>query len=172
METKIILVGKGASGKDHLSIGLTFFKLRKGVFTTTRKRRPNEIHSYDYHFVTGDQFETLILDEKLFKYEIYDDDYYGITKEEWEKSDYLIMTPSMIKELPKQCRENCKVVYLDIDEQTRRTRLERRAGSESAAERRLINDEKDFKGFIDFDYFIKDQNFDTAEWSRILIKDL
>ena len=49
---KIILVGKAASGKDHMRKILQGRGFTYGVSYTTRPKRPNEIDGEDYYFIS------------------------------------------------------------------------------------------------------------------------
>jgi len=51
------------------------------VSHTTRKPRPNEIDGKDYHFVTIDEFTTLVKKNDFYEYANIFDNYYGTHKE-------------------------------------------------------------------------------------------
>jgi guanylate kinase len=68
------------------------------------------------------------------------------------------MTPGGIAKLSKSDREESTIVYLNIDEETRKTRLAARRDADDV-KRRLDADYADFLDFKDFDYEIKDPNF-------------
>ncbi len=52
MKTKIAIVGKAASGKDHLRKQMIKRGMKFGVSTTSRAPREGEIEGKDYHFVS------------------------------------------------------------------------------------------------------------------------
>ena len=68
------------------------------------------------------------------------------------------MTPGGIAKLSKKDREESTIVYLNIDEETRKKRLEARRDADDV-KRRLEADYADFLDFEDFDREIKDPNF-------------
>jgi hypothetical protein len=68
------------------------------------------------------------------------------------------MTPGGIAKLGKKDREESTIVYLNIDEETRRKRLEGRRDADDV-KRRLEADFADFANFTDYDCEIKDPNF-------------
>ena len=68
----------------------------------------------------------------------------------WDNSIVFIMTPSGISQISEQEREDCVVVYLNIDEDVRRERMRKRSdGGFDKIDRRIEADNKDFKGFIE-----------------------
>ncbi|MCI8956393.1 MAG: guanylate kinase [Eubacterium sp.] len=56
------------------------------VSVTTRNPRENEINGIHYHFITNEQFENMITENKLLEYAGYVDHYYGTPKEFVEES--------------------------------------------------------------------------------------
>jgi len=48
---------------------------------TTRKPRPKEINNQDYHFITTEEFNSLVKENKFFEYANIFDNYYGTHKE-------------------------------------------------------------------------------------------
>ena len=51
------------------------------VSVTTREPRPNEIPGVHYHYISNEQFETMINENKLLEYAGYVDHYYGTPRE-------------------------------------------------------------------------------------------
>jgi hypothetical protein len=70
------------------------------------------------------------------------------------------MTPGGIQKLTEKDRKESLIVYLNIDEDTRRTRLESRRDADDV-KRRLEADFRDFLDFTDFDLEITDPNFEA-----------
>ena len=84
--------------------------------------------------------------------------FYGTSIKEFYSSNLFIMTPKGISKLKPEDREESIVVYLNIDEETRKRRLQERRDADDV-ERRLQADFHDFHEFEDFDYEIKDPSF-------------
>ena len=55
------------------------------VSATTRSIRPGEVDGKDYFFVSKDEFEKMIAQEKLLEYALYGDNYYGTPSEPIDK---------------------------------------------------------------------------------------
>jgi len=156
---KLILVGKAASGKDHLKQKLQKKGFKIGVSHTTRSPRPNEVDGVDYHFVSEFEFIEMIGQEKFIEYMEFNGWYYGQTEEDFNNSDVMIMSKDGLDMLPKFYREQCAVVYLDIDRKTRIERLNYRNDVNDSIMRRMNTDDEQFKDFKDFDIRITNADF-------------
>lgn len=164
---RIILVGKAASGKDYLAE--TFIKngFRKDISFTTRPPREGEENGVTYYFISREDFLFNIEADKLYEHVEFNGWMYGTSKDDWDNAEVFIMTPSGIATISQKDRIDCTVVYIDIPEDVRRERMNTRSDADTT-ERRMRADEKDFKGFIDYDYRIKNPFFDANVWVKIL----
>ena len=155
MERKIILIGKAASGKDFLQMQLVSNGLRPLRQYTTRPKRPTEVGD-EYHFVLEEEFDSIV--DNLTSVQTFNGWRYGIDINEVFLSDVMIFSPANffdMKELLDKNKILYTIVYLDVDEDTRRNRLSVRyvgGNSDDSLERRLIADEKDFKFFDNIDW--------------------
>lgn len=156
---KLILVGKAAAGKDHLKQRLQKKGFNIGVSHTTRKPRVNETDGVDYHFVSEDEFESMIDRGEFIEYMEFNGWYYGQTEEDFNNADVMIMSKDGLDMLPSQYRDQCIVIYLDVDRATRIERLNYRNDVNDSIMRRMNTDEEQFKDFSDFDIRIKNADF-------------
>ena len=159
MTNKFIIIGKAASGKDFLQMQFVcngWIPLRQ---YTTRPKRPNEVGD-EYHFVTEEEFDSI--SDNLMSVQYFNGWRYGYDIKEALTSDVMIFSPanfismhtspdmgSMILEC------SSKIIYLDIDEDTRRERLSVRyvgGNEDDSLERRLQADAKDFEFFDKYDW--------------------
>ena len=164
---RVIIVGQAASGKDYLAEKFVERGFRKGISITTRPMREGEIDGFTYHYVSNPTFMMALSNNELYEHVRFNGWMYGILKADWDIADLFIMTPSGVKSIKKEDRRKCIVVYIEIDEQIRRGRLDARFDSDKT-DRRILADKKDFKGFIDYDYRIKNPSFDATDWINIL----
>lgn len=161
MKRRIIIVGKGGSGKDYLrtilekKLGLSY-----SVSYTSRPKRIGEINGEDYWFVERSYFKE---NSDLF-YEMveFNNWFYGTSIVEFKKSSVLIMTPYGISKIKPEDRDESFIVYLDIPVGIRRSRLSERK-DEDDTERRIIADDIDFEDFEDFDFIITNSAFGDTE---------
>ena len=173
MIERIIIVGKGGSGKDYLRKNLEMMGFKYCTSHTTRPPRDGEVNGVDYFFISDSDAESLILDDSFYEFVTFNNWIYGTSKTEFYSSQLFIMTPSGLGKLLPEDRAESFVVYLDIEEDVRRDRLMQRNDADNV-ERRLGADHKDFEGFKDYDLKITNPTFDTfleiIEESKIGIK--
>ena len=151
---KIIIVGKGAAGKDFLKKRFLDRGFKQSISYTTRPLRPTERNGVDYHFITEAEFEEMIKMKEFREWNVFGDSkwYYGTTLREFKASSLFVMTPSGVRSLTADERAECFVIYLDIEEDVRLKRLKDRYGiDDPETERRLNTDRRDFEDFKDFD---------------------
>lgn len=167
---KLIILGHSGSGKDYLMRKLVEKGLKGCLKTTTRPMRINEVQDVTYNFVDFEIFNKNLNQNNLICYQQFkvtplDKDpeiwYYGITKQEFEKSQVVILTPGELSQIDPEIRKTCFVVYLDIDREIRESRLIVREDNNDSIKRRLDADEKDFLNFNNFDLKITDPEFDV-----------
>jgi len=161
---KIVICGASGSGKDFLLRGLTKKKLRYQPKITTRPKRSLEQEGIEYNFVDNEIFDSLLESNQIKVYQnflINDNDwYYAISNQNFEDNQIFIMTPHEISCLNVEDRKKCFVVYLDMDEDVRRSRITNRDDNSDSIERRIKSDKEDFKRFVDYDLKISDPEFD------------
>ena len=83
----IILTGFSGSGKDTLMEMLlkTRPKFRRIITHTSRPIRPNERYGKDYYFVSHEEFENMIKEDKFIEHVMYGSHYKGTLKDEFQK---------------------------------------------------------------------------------------
>lgn len=159
MKKRLIIVGKGGSGKDHMRKMLQDQGFRYCISHTTRPPRKEETNGDDYFFISLDSaIHDFILKDKFYEYVIFNEWLYGTSKEQFERSNLFIMTPSGISKMDQKDRDESLIVYLDIVEPIRKHRLSMRRDADDV-ERRLKADESDFNDFKNFDERITDPFF-------------
>jgi guanylate kinase len=166
---KIIITGSSGSGKDWLMRQLEKEGLKVSVKTTTRPQRKNEVQSVTYNFINDGEFQSLLENNQFICHQSFyvtpagrdpENWHYGISKEEFDKSQAFIMTPGEILQIDEVTRKGCFVVYLDIDRTIRESRICGRNDFNDSVKRRLDADEKDFFEFFEYDLKITDPEFD------------
>lgn len=160
---RVIIAGKGGSGKDYLRKMLVDLGFRYCVSHTTRPPREGEINGKDYYFISIDSAaHHYIANDLFYEYVIFNDWVYGTSKEEFNRSNLFIMTPSGIQKIKPEDRNESFIVFIDIDEDILRKRLSERNDADKA-ERRIEADREDFKNFSDFDCIINNHDFTIDE---------
>lgn len=168
---KCIIIGKTGSGKSFLFRKLVEKGLQPCLKWTTRPPRKFEKPGVDYNYVSDSDFTNSINENKFLAYQEFqvtpegkspEKWYYGITQEEFENSQVLIMTPGEFQNITTEQRKICFVVYLDIDRDVRESRLFKREDKNDSIKRRLDADDEDFKDLNDYDLKVRDPEF-TAD---------
>ena len=147
MKTRIILVGKGGSGKDYIRKIFERFGFKYCKSYTTRPIRKDEENGKDYIFI---EEKDIPKEEDLYESVYFNNWFYGTPIKEFEKSNLFIMTPKGISSIKKEDREKFLIIYIESDDNIRRKRLSLRKDADDV-DRRIYADEIDFK---DYDYLI------------------
>lgn len=151
------IVGKASTGKDTLTKMLSeTLELPIALSFTTRPMRVGEKQGVEYNFISDDDFWDLHGCDLLAEYTSYEVAsgetwHYGLTKEELEKADYVlvIVNPDGLKQLKEIYGHKICSILIDAPADVRIKRyLDRDEVTESKAEeccRRFLADNKDFK---------------------------
>ena len=142
----IVIIGASASGKTEIAKVLrNKYNYNKCITTTTRPMRFDEVNDVDYHFVSKTSFKKLIEDDKLVEHAIYNNNYYGLQKDDLSKNSLVIMEPNGANELISLLGRDLLVVYVNTKKRVRRKRMLNRGDDLADVKARLKNDSKVFK---------------------------
>ena len=156
---RIILVGRAASGKDHLRKTFECTGFKYAVSYTTRPPREGEVDRKDYIFISPEEAHRMIENDEFYEWVEFNNWIYGTTKKQFHEDDVFIMTPTGISHISREDRERCFVFFLDIAEETRRERMLARQMPGDSVERRIEADRLDFENFKDFDARLTNPDF-------------
>ena len=159
MTGKIALVGKAASGKDFLKKKLIQRGMKFGISTTTRAPREGEVDGVDYHFINENQFLTYVDHGLIVFYQKFNDNYYGITQQEFQSCDAVILNVEALDTMAPEVRNSLFVIYLNIDIQVRMERMKERDVSFTDIAQRIYADDRQYDGFTNYDLMITNPNF-------------
>jgi guanylate kinase len=159
---RIIIAGKGGSGKDYLVKLLKEKELTYSVSHTSRPPRDGEFDGVDYYFVTYEEAMKMANAGDFYEWVEFNKWFYGTSLDEFYRANLFIMTPSGIEKLKAEDRKESLIIFLDIDENILRKRLVGRNDADKA-ERRIDADREDFKNFSDFDCIITNPDFTVDE---------
>lgn len=157
--SRTILVGKAASGKDHLrkvyeSRGYTY-----AVSYTTRPPRPGEIDGKDYIFISEDDFKAMIDRDEWYEWVSFNGWKYGTSKAQFYHDDLFIMTPTGTSHITEEDRKDSLIIFLDMPMDKRVERLNARVMPGDSVVRRILADELDFQDFTNYDIRITNDDF-------------
>ena len=160
-------VGKGTIMKQLLNSDENF---RLSVSATTRAPRPGETNGVEYHFVTKEDFETMIKNDGLFEYATYCDNYYGTPKQ--AVFDMLDKGIDVFLEIEikgflqiKEKYPQCVTIFLlppSIEELERRL-VGRGTESREVIDKRLAAAKEEITYSDQFDYTVINDDVDRAK---------
>jgi guanylate kinase len=173
----IIISGPSGAGKTTLI--RSFLKLKTGyhfsISITTRRPRNGEVEGIDYFFVTADEFEKLIEEEKLLEWAKVHDNYYGSLKS--QVLDYLDAGTNVILDVDEQGAEQlvdrlgeALLLYIipkSLDELSQRLK-NRDTDSSSSIKKRLKDANEQIKKMKNYNAVIVNEDVETA--TRKLVK--
>lgn len=158
------IMGKSAVGKDTLSNKISEnLGIKRVVSCTTRPKRPGETDGVEYHFITSEQMNKYIKENKILNYTSYNIDAdtiweYAYIKDEVEKNNncIMILNPEGLRTITRHFENNKNVeivkILIDAPMEIRIKRSLNRNGTDEKTiteiVRRAIADEQDFE-YID-----------------------
>ena len=139
------------------------------VSYTSRAPRPNEVDGVHYHFVTREQFEAMVARGEFFEHAVVHGDLKGTSRKVVEQT--LAQGRDVLLEIDWQ---GARIVRAQMPEAVSifilppsRAELERRlraraSDSEATIQRRLADAKRDLEHAAEFDYWVVNDNFETA----------
>lgn len=169
----IILTGASASGKTVTALNLQKrFGLVKAITTTTREMRNGETNGVEYFFVSKEEFEKRLTENKFVEHSLYNSNYYGCGVDQVSDNKIVVLDPNGLHSFLKLKNKNIVSFLLIADEKTREKRMVERGDKKENIAQRLKNDVVDFSlekiGKVDF--VINTQNKSIDEVSEMIYK--
>ncbi len=163
----IVLAGASASGKTEVAKVLAKkYGITKIVTTTTREKRKDEVNGVDYFFVSKEEFEKMILDDRFVEYTLYNGQMYGSTKDQIANDKCVVIDPAGLRSYINLNNKDIVTFYLEADEETRHKRMILRGDDAEKIKSRIENDRIAFKkkNIAKVDYVIDaDDKFSIEE---------
>ena len=136
---------------------------------TSRKARPGERHAQHYHFISKEDFESMIAKGDFFEHALVHGDYKGTAKQSVEPQ--LAAGKDVLLEIDwqgaRQVREKLpdviSIFILPPSKEALETRMRNRGqDSEQVITQRLANAREEMSHYSEFDYVIVNEHFDAA----------
>lgn len=141
----IVLSGASASGKTEAAkMLMAKYGILKAITTTTRPMRSKEVNGRDYFFVSKEEFEQMIKDDRFVEHTLYNDNYYGSTKDQIANDRVVVIDLAGLKSYSALNDKRIVTFYLSTCEDIRFKRMLERGDSEADARRRIENDRRLF----------------------------
>ena len=174
----IVVCGFSASGKDSICKYISNKLNYKTIIShTSRPMRPNESEGNPYYFISKQQFEEMITNDKFIEYRTYntllnnnpDTWYYGVHKNSIDlaKHNYIVVLDIWgLQQFKKFYKDNIVLFFINVDEPTRRQRcISRNDFNTTEWDRRYEDDKEVFTPKVinkEADYVIENYDFDKC----------
>ncbi len=168
----VILSGVSGAGKDTVKKEL--MNKMEDVITlpsyTSREPRDGEQEGVEYHFISKDEFKDRIENNEFYEYDVHHENYYGTSRrlmnEKIESGKIIIKdievngTENLINILKNEIK--LITIFLKVDEQELRSRLEKRGESKESIDLRLSRLEYEESKIGLYDYVIKNDDLEKT----------
>ncbi len=170
----LLIVLSGPSGVGKGTVRKALFNmpghnLEYSISMTTRKQRPGEVDGKDYYFVTREEFEKRIKENKFLEYAEFVGNYYGtpldLVNEKLQQGNEVVLEIEVQGAL--QVREKCPdAVFIFLappSKQALYDRLRSRGTeSEDVIEQRVKKADKEFQLAYKYDYIVVNDTVENA----------
>ena len=169
----IVLTGASASGKTVTALDLQKrYGLVKAITTTTREKRVGETNGVEYFFVTKEEFQKRLSENKFVEHSLYNGNFYGCGIDQVSDNKIVVLDPNGLHSFLKLKDKNIVSFLLIADEKTRKERMISRGDKLENVAQRIKNDVDDFSlekiGKVDF--VINTENQSIEETGDIIYK--
>ena len=169
----IVLTGASASGKTVTALDLQRrHGLVKAITTTTREKRVGETNGVEYFFISKEEFEKRLKENKFVEHSLYNGNFYGCGVDQISDNKIVVLDPNGLHSFLKLKNKNIVSFLLVADEKTRKSRMESRGDKDENIKQRIENDVVDFSleriGKVDF--VINTENYSIEEVSDLIYK--
>ena len=169
----IVLTGASASGKTVTALDLQKrHGLVKAITTTTREKRVGETDGVEYFFISKEEFQKRLAENKFVEHSIYNGNYYGCGVDQVSDNKIVVLDSNGLHSFLKLKDKNIVSFLLIADESTRKTRMKERGDKEANIKQRIENDVNDFSlekiGKVDF--IINTEKYTIEEVSDLIYK--
>ena len=168
----VILSGVSGAGKDTVKKEL--MNKMEDVITlpsyTSSEPRDGEQEGVEYHFISKDEFKDRIEKNEFYEYDVHHENYYGTSRrlmnEKIESGKIIIKdievngTENLINILKNEIK--LITIFLKVDEQELRSRLEKRGESKESIDLRLSRLEYEESKIGLYDYVIKNDDLEKT----------
>lgn len=173
-----VISGPSGSGKSCIAKRLSDLpSVHLAVSATTRKPRQGEIDGRDYHFITKDEFEDRIKQNKILEYNCYCDNYYGTPIEEITfcisgGKDVILEIDVNGANQVKEKMDVVKIFVIPPSIEELKNRLRGRGSEEGEIISRRVGEAKrEIEEAFSYDYIIINEDLDKAVKEVVHIMD-
>jgi guanylate kinase len=169
MATGILFIISAPSGAGKTSLVAELLNnmsnIKASISHTTRDRRPGEVDAVNYHFTSREQFLEMIGQDAFLEHAEVFGNFYG-TSQQWVADTLARGEDVILKLFP----ESTSIFILPPSKQALRERLHKRAQDDAEViEKRVAAATDEMSHYIEADFMVVNDNFDTALQQMISI---
>ncbi len=142
----LLLIGPSGSGKNAFKSACKDYGIRVIKSCTTKPKADKDDETV-YKFLTDEQFNTLIRNDELLEWVVYNNYKYGTLRNDFTKNCVTIVDKDAIYKLLKIYAGKVFVIYFDVSEDECRKRCLKRGEDPILVEEKLKNDIDKLKCF-------------------------
>lgn len=155
----LILVGPSASGKTEVAnIIIKKYGMKKFVTCTTREMRVGEVQDVSYHFMSKDEFKSLLDKNEFVETVEYNGNFYGTLKRDVSDDKIVILEPAGFEAFYREMRDRIVSFYLNTSEAERINRMIYRKDKDEDIKKRIDNDRVVFRDIKNVDFTIVNED--------------
>ncbi len=167
----IVFSGPSGTGKDTILKRLleTEPNIRLSVSATTREPRQGETDGVDYHFISRDQFRTMLSQDQLLESAEYCGNYYGTPSQpivDWQSEGHDVILEIEVQggaQIKEKCPESVGIFILPPSIEVLEQRLKGRGTeADDVIEKRLACAKEELTQAVNYDYCVVNDNIDLA----------
>lgn len=156
-----VILFSGPSGVGKTTI-VNLLTKNRGITSTSREPRAGEIEGKDYFFLTKEEFLIKIEKNEMVEYAKYDDNYYGLSIEEYnrrlEYGDLYIVCDAQGMRSYKERNPQSISIFISSSAKEVEMQLRARGDSEKSIQERLDLFRRDLSSAAEYD-MIFDNNY-------------
>ena len=168
----IVLAAPSGAGKSTIAkhIMSIFEDIDFSISATTRNCRPGEVNGKEYFFLEKDEFEQLIVQNKLVEYEEIYGNLYGTLKSEVDKKiseDRILLFDIDVKgalSFKKLYPDETVLIFIHVPVDVLEKRLRnRKTETEEQLQKRLARAELELNQMKEFEYIVLNEDLEKAK---------
>lgn len=170
----IVLVGASASGKTEVAKMLAKkYGIVKMITTTTRPMRIGEQDGKDYFFVSRQEFEKRIKENRFVEHTVYNGNFYGSGRDQIGINKCIVVDPKGLSAFINLKDPNIYTFLLTANEDTRYERMLSRGDLPEYAQNRVEHDIVEFanRKLVKTDYVIDTELYDVEQVADIVYEE-
>ena len=130
---------------------------------TTREMRVGEVQDVSYHFMSKDEFKSLLDKNEFVETVEYNGNFYGTLKRDVSDDKIVILEPAGFEAFYREMRDRIVSFYLNTSEAERINRMIYRKDKDEDIKKRIDNDRVVFRDIKNVDFTIVNEDITLVD---------